>query len=346
MPLISLIIPVYNVENYLDECINSILNQTYQKLEIILIDDGSTDNSPSICDEYAKKDPRIIVIHKQNGGLSSARNAGIEIAHGKYLCFVDSDDVVHPQYCELLLKHAQISNSDICCCKVLRFDEILLISEKRVKQIDDVQNDSVPFFHFFTQQIDHLFEIGVWNRIYKLKLFDNIRFKNSVLHEDIFFSGDLFDLNISTVATIDCELYYYRQRQNSIIGSQLKNSECNPDRVSAGDYIYEKAKANNFDNLNSCLSYALDYPWSFVDGIYVHFKFKQNKVFLRELKRFCKKHANAIKHNDRYDNIKKHRIKLFSRSLILYGLNAYTRLLRVYVYHILKKDAYTDGHGI
>ena len=101
-PLISIIIPVYNAEKYLKKCLDSVINQTYKNLEIILVDDGSTDKSPEICDKYAEKDSRIIVLHKENGGVSSSRNAGLDIFKGEYLSFVDSDDYVEPDYIEYL----------------------------------------------------------------------------------------------------------------------------------------------------------------------------------------------------------------------------------------------------
>ena len=104
MPTISIIVPVYKVETYLHHCVDSILLQTFTDFEVILVDDGSPDNCPAICDEYAMQDERIKVIHKENGGLSSARNAGLGIAQGEYICFIDSDDILHPRYCELLLK--------------------------------------------------------------------------------------------------------------------------------------------------------------------------------------------------------------------------------------------------
>ena len=114
--LISVIVPVYNVEKYLVQCINSILNQTIKNLEIILVDDGSLDNSGKICDEFSKKDDRIVAIHKENNGLSSARNAGLEIANGNYIGFVDSDDWLDEHMYEILLKLIKENNSDISCC--------------------------------------------------------------------------------------------------------------------------------------------------------------------------------------------------------------------------------------
>ena len=115
-PLISVIVPIYNVEQYLENCINSILNQTYRNLEVILVDDGSPDNCGGICDLYSDKDPRIKVIHKQNGGLSDARNKGLDAATGEYLAFVDSDDTILPEMIDKLYQRIVIDQSDLAFC--------------------------------------------------------------------------------------------------------------------------------------------------------------------------------------------------------------------------------------
>ena len=114
--LISVILPIYNVEKYLEKCLKSVINQTYKNLEIILVDDGSKDNSPQICDEYAVKDKRIVVIHKSNGGLSDARNAGIEIAKGKYITLIDSDDYVEKDYVQFLYQLIKENNAEMSIC--------------------------------------------------------------------------------------------------------------------------------------------------------------------------------------------------------------------------------------
>jgi glycosyltransferase involved in cell wall biosynthesis len=120
---VSVIIPIYNVDQYLEKCLNSVLEQTYQLLEIILINDGSTDLSGSICEIYKEKDKRLIVIHKENGGLSSARNAGIEISTGEYIAFIDSDDFIHPEMIETLVRNATSFDADIAVCDFLKFKE-------------------------------------------------------------------------------------------------------------------------------------------------------------------------------------------------------------------------------
>ena len=119
--LVSVIIPVYNVEKYLKECLESVLAQTYRNLEIIVVNDGSTDNSSQICHEF--KDPRLILIDKKNGGLSDARNKGVEVSNGKYIIFVDSDDVIHPQLVEELLGNLLTYEGDISGCSFLKFED-------------------------------------------------------------------------------------------------------------------------------------------------------------------------------------------------------------------------------
>ena len=119
--LISVIIPIYNVEKYLKDCIESILNQTYKKLEIILVNDGSTDSSGDLCEFYAKNDNRVVVIHKENGGLSEARNIGIKEARGKYLALIDSDDIISDIFIQTLYEIQKLTGSDITCCEMICF---------------------------------------------------------------------------------------------------------------------------------------------------------------------------------------------------------------------------------
>ena len=129
--LISVIVPIYNVEKYLQKCVDSIINQTYKNLEIILVDDGSPDNCPKMCDDYAEKDSRIKVVHKENGGLSDARNVGMEVATGEYVSFIDSDDYISLDFYETLLETIVDNDSDVVECGVVKFYE----NEKFIKKL-------------------------------------------------------------------------------------------------------------------------------------------------------------------------------------------------------------------
>ena len=182
--LISIIVPVYNVEKYIKKCIDSIINQTYKNLEIILVDDGSPDNCGKICDEYAEKDKRIKVIHKENGGLSDARNAGIKIARGCYIGFVDSDDWIDKNMYEKLYKTLKEKDADIACCKLIRYkNTIEKISKKfdgRIVEYDQRQYIK-KFFKIDSQECVYY----AWNKLYKRQVIDKEQYPIGLTSEDV-----------------------------------------------------------------------------------------------------------------------------------------------------------------
>lgn len=215
--LISVIVPVYNVEPYLSECVNSILNQTHKNFEIILVDDGSTDSSGELCDKFAEKDSRIKVIHKDNGGLSSARNAGAEVSHGGYICFIDSDDAVSESYLKTLYENAEKFNADVSMCGFIKFtnNEELPLSSENISF--DVNKEEI---------LNRLTEVGTepaikitvaWNKLIRKSVADKITFPVGRLHEDEFYINSLLE-TAETFAETTAELYYYRQRPDSIVG--------------------------------------------------------------------------------------------------------------------------------
>lgn len=214
--LISIIVPVYKVERYLKRCIDSILNQTFSDFELILVDDGSPDNSGKICDEYETKDTRIRVIHKTNGGLSEARNYGIDCARGDYLCFIDSDDFVHCQYLEILYSILENSGADMSICGYsLYHDSDTLNTEKYgldipYKEFSDELLYDEPFInHKWTNLV------CAWNKLYHRDLFKEIRYPVGKIHEDNFTYYKLMDKAKKVVYT-DEKLYYYYMSENSI----------------------------------------------------------------------------------------------------------------------------------
>ena len=215
MPLISVIVPLYNVEEYLERCIKSILDQTYTNMEIILVDDGSTDNSGSISDKYAGKDQRIMVIHKENGGLSDARNAGLDAMTGDYVAFVDSDDFVSPWYLENLYKAACIGQTGISVSWFTIYHEGNDIREShRVEKNEISVLDKKEYFRRMLYQ-DRA-EVSAWGKLYKSSFFDNVRYPKGKLYEDVAVIYKLID-KVERVAVIPTEDYYYQQRQNSIM---------------------------------------------------------------------------------------------------------------------------------
>ena len=181
MDLISVVVPVYNIEKYIRECVDSIRSQTYSLLEIWLIDDGSSDNSGAICDEYLKLDDRINVVHKANGGLSDARNCGIRNATGRWIAFIDGDDWIHPQMLEFLYSAAIEMNADIACCRLEKFYDGSFIDNKQSFAKSYKCYDK-------NEAIVRIPEIGqeACNKLYKKRIFDNVTFPFGRFHEDEF----------------------------------------------------------------------------------------------------------------------------------------------------------------
>lgn len=215
---LSIIVPIYNVEKYLKKCIKSILSQTYTNFELILVDDGSLDNCGAICDDYSKVDSRIQVIHKKNGGLSSARNAGLKIAVGEYVAFVDSDDWIEKNMYEKLFTEAKKNNGDIVQCKFLRtYKEDKKVNIDKSNNIHIISNLEALNNLYNERYIE---TVVIWNKIYKRTLFDNITFPEGKIHEDEFTTHKLL-YKANKVILIDEKLYYYRQTPNSIMNTKF-----------------------------------------------------------------------------------------------------------------------------
>lgn len=219
--LISVIVPVYKVEKYLKRCVDSILAQTYPCLEVILVDDGSPDGCPAICDEYAREDRRVRVIHKENGGLSDARNAGIDAAKGNFLGFVDSDDYVHPRFYELLLQVLKEEGADIAGCDVKKVCETEKIKESERQPVQRaVYSGREATANLYDAQM-YLKSVVAWNKLYKKELFEEIRFPKGKLHEDEFTSYKLL-YQSESVVYIDRAYYFYFQREDGIMGKEQR----------------------------------------------------------------------------------------------------------------------------
>lgn len=210
--LISVIIPVYKVEAYLTACVESVLGQTYQNFELILVDDGSPDNCPQMCDAFAARDSRVRVIHKENGGLSSARNAGIEIARGEYFAFLDSDDLWSPLFLERLYRAIQETGADFSVCLFRQFLEtpaVLTPDESKTELLTQRQ----AFECFFSERNVNM--VVAPNKLYRRCLFDAVRYPVGQIHEDEAVIHEIIG-SADTVAWVDEAHYYYRQADNSI----------------------------------------------------------------------------------------------------------------------------------
>lgn len=252
---ITVIVPVYNVERDIRDCLDSIVSQSYSNLEIILVDDGSQDKCGDICDEYALKDSRIIVVHKANGGLSSARNTGLDIATGEYISFIDSDDVVSHHFFEVLMS----ANVDVAQCAFTTMPNGVF------------EGDQVEFKKLNGKEINRCLVydntgtyIVVWNKLWKRDLFLHVRFPEGCIHEDEFITWRVL-WNANLCAQTSSPLYYYRQREKSIMHRELswRNIDALTALVERAVFFEEKGemelaaltKANYCYRLSGMMSY-------------------------------------------------------------------------------------------
>lgn len=223
MPLVSIIVPVYNVEAYLDKCVNSLVNQTLEDIEIILVDDGSPDACPAMCDAWAQKDKRIQVIHKQNGGLSSARNAALKVCTGAYIGFVDSDDYADEKMFEALYKSAQIHGADIAVCAHYTDDGTQVTAhalpfEKTLYTKEEIpQNFIIPLIGQDKSKTIPAIEGFIWRQLFQKELIENMVFRSEkeFFAEDVVFDFEVYPL-CQTISVVNEPLYYYQYNKQSL----------------------------------------------------------------------------------------------------------------------------------
>ena len=233
-PIISVIVPVYKVEEYLDECVKTIVDQTYTRMEIILVDDGSPDRCPQMCDEWAKRDSRIKVIHKANGGLSDARNAGLDICTGDYIAFVDSDDWIKPDMYQKMLEAIEEENADLCACNIISCypnREVAWGAKEYIvgdseKMLDLIYSDSI-------------FPVCAWNKLYRRKLWEDFRFPVGKICEDAFTTYLLVD-KADRIVQITEPLYCYRIRPESIMTSSFSRKSMDEEEAWRNNYEFVK----------------------------------------------------------------------------------------------------------
>lgn len=246
--LISIIIPVYKVEKYLEKCIQSVINQTYENLQIILVDDGSPDNCGKICDEYAKKDHRIEVIHKSNGGLSDARNKGLEIAKGEYIGFVDSDDYIEADMYEVLYNLLKQYNADVSICNFYTVSQ----GKISIKNADNGINEYNRIEILKEILLDRNIQSYAWNKLYKKELFDEIKYPIGKKYEDIGTTFYLLEKCNKVVVTGKSE-YYYINRQDSIVNNVTESTITDYIELIIQRYDYIE------ENIKELSSYNKDY---------------------------------------------------------------------------------------
>ncbi len=309
MNKISVIVPVYKVEEYLDKCVESIVNQTYKNIEVILVDDGSPDNCPAMCDEWAEKDRRIKVIHKENGGLSDARNAGIKQACGEWIFFVDSDDYISENALQCLLDSAIDNNCDIA---VGRFDEFGAGASHITDADDSIRIFSqIEYWQFYYDE----FFLGSYKlaanliiscaKLIKSSVFDDLKFDVSMLHEDEFIIHKLI-ARCQKIAVVNSCLYYYLQREGSIMSkAKIKNIKC------AFDAFFQREEffISNIE-YSSIINSSIEFLLNRIISLYFDIKyFYKDLEYCLKLKAEFKKYYRLLKKNcssdyEYYDNNK------------------------------------------
>lgn len=232
--LISVIIPVYQVEQYLDQCIQSVVNQTYADLEIILVDDGSNDSCPTMCDEWAIRDSRIRVIHKKNGGLADARNVGLDICSGSYIGFVDSDDWISPEMYSTLVKALEQENADISACNITN-----VYPDKKVVWGSQASlvGDSETMLNLLYSDTE--FPVCSWNKLYKKELWEGFRFPTGKICEDAF-TTYLLVHKAKKIVQITEPLYFYRIRPESIMTQEFSPKKMDEEEAWRENYLFIK----------------------------------------------------------------------------------------------------------
>lgn len=230
--LISVIVPIYKVEDYLDRCIKSIVEQTYSNLEIILVDDGSPDQCPKLCDEWATKDQRIKVIHKKNGGLSDARNAGMKVMTGDYISYIDSDDWIAKDMYERMLEYIKKEQADICECDFVRTSrKVKNTSKKQDEQIISLDKEKA-----LQAVVEEKIQPVVWNKLYRKEIVNTLCFEVGKYNEDEFFTYKAIE-KADKIVKISYVGYYYFFREDSII-----NEAYTIRRLDGLDARYERMK--------------------------------------------------------------------------------------------------------
>lgn len=293
--IISIIVPVYNVKEYLNECVESIVNQSYTALEIILVDDGSTDGSAEICDNWLKKDSRIRVIHKENGGLSDARNAGMSIATGEYIGFVDGDDkITHGMYSRLydLMVSKQ---ADMVCCSHSRFGLLNYTKECAGEICCYTQEEFLNVY----MQYPRWFSPTAWSKLYKAENIKGIFFEKGVFYEDIMWTLKCA-LKCSKIVYANEALYQYRCRDGSIITTGV-SCDGRIGEKEVTDHIYEFKKLENYwrgkGNSTYADNAAKEYLTIALNSYYMIKKNRQKELYsyLPDLKQIFHDNAELLK---------------------------------------------------
>jgi putative glycosyltransferase len=308
--MISIIVPVYNIEQYIEECVESVLAQDYQDYELILVDDGSIDTSGTICDRLQAKDRRIYVLHKVNGGLSSARNAGLDISNGEYVFFLDGDDRIPSDCLSNMLMAIEKSNSDLCVGDYIRFDTKDVDAHTNIdwngirllegRQIPDIYLNYGGYF------------VVAWNKLYRKKIFDNLCYNEGKVHEDEFLAHKIWK-KCARICCIDNIVYHYRYTQNSIMNSKLTIKRL--DSIEAYCDRIKSFRKDGHDLAAQNVEYLL---WQDVRLKYFRVDSQENKKRMFELRKLIRKNWKYLMKNVKFTYKEKIAISIFCVNSTLY----------------------------
>lgn len=291
---ISVIVPVYNTAKYLIDTIDSILRQTYKEFELILIDDGSKDNSLKICNSIQKKDKRVIVLHQENQGASAARNAGIKIARGKYICFIDSDDYIEPDMLECLIKNAEKYDVDISCCGLVQVTLDGKVKNHYCHGEKEYFTDMEEIMkNFFINPVYKEILYGPYNKLIRSEIVKEIEFNTKyIMGEDLLFNFECLE-KAKSFYLENRELYHYIKRENSITTSKFAEKDF--DYIYVADILLKKVKEkypniievaniwNYQKKLNICRRFCVNEEYK-----------KKYKNLYYEWKNFCIKNKKVV----------------------------------------------------
>lgn len=276
--LVSIIVPIYNAQKFLKECIDSILDQTYQNLEIILVDDGSKDDSGKICDYYAKVDSRIKVFHQENKGLSAARNKGIKNSHGDYIAFIDADDYLSHNMIEVLLQSIKKNDADLSMCSFQYVNEFGERLKENVSPIlDEVLNVDEALSKLFKEK--NWYYIVAWNKLYKKELWNDIQYPIDFIHEDEAVIHHIL-YKCKKVVTVKQELLFYRQVNSSIMHNlNVKRTDIYYALADRLAFLEDKVSNEKIKKLS------VQYWYCYLDDFFRYYSDSENKKYIRRMKK-------------------------------------------------------------
>lgn len=316
---VSIIIPVYNVEPWLDECINSVVEQTYKNIEIILVDDGSTDGSGKICEDWSVKDHRISVIHKKNGGLSSARNTGLDIFTGEYVTFLDSDDYIEPNTIEYMLKNMKDKGADIVCCAMNKVINGKCVESKDInKEKLYLRNELLDGFFYYKDGLCG----SVCDKLFKSVFFKDLRFPEGLNSEDYYVLFNIYLRTNKMFYNNQC-FYNYRTRENSIC-TTYEITEHSFDKIKISDKVRKITEEEIPERVLDAEAYQIISRFFIYSEIVCRDSSNKNK---REWIRELRKYKKSVLKNKKIDC--KFKLKYFG---FAYMTEIFSRLLKKYYF--------------